>query len=145
MNGVKRMKNIWGNDWRSELWSIFGPKWPIIRILMPIFNTPLKVTLIDMYAKTDAKPVEIFFRKPSKIRVFTCLGAQGGPKNGTKGPIFSTHLKVLAMSIWSNTDVKPVKTFWESHQTLQFLLTCTWGPKWPRNWAFEADIVPICE
>ena len=71
------------------------------------------------------------------------FGAQSGPKAGPLGPIFSTHLKVLAMSMWCITDVKPVKTFWESDQTPEFDLL--WDLKWPRNWAFEAHIVYISE
>ena len=72
-----------------------------------------------------------FLRKWPKTGIFTYFGTQSGPKIGPLRPIFSTHLrlKVFAMSMWSDTDVKmkPVKTFWESDQTLEFLLTL--GPK----------------
>ena len=48
---------------------------------------------------------------------------------GPKWPIFSTHLKVLAMSMWSGTEVKPVKTL----------------RKWPKTWFWlilEPKMVP---
>ena len=57
----------------------------------------------------------------------TYLGAQSGPKIGPLRLIFSTHLKVLGMSMWSNTVVKPVKTFWEITKHHKFFLL--WGPK----------------
>ena len=57
-------------------------------------------------------------------------------KTGPLRPMFSTHLKVLAISMWSNNDVKPVKTFWENDQDLNFDLF--WGPKWSQNWASDA-------
>ena len=50
-NDVKRMENIWLKDWRPDLWSIWASG--------PIFNTPLKEAQIDIYNKTNAKPVEI--------------------------------------------------------------------------------------
>ena len=67
------------------------------------------------------------FEKMTKDRNFDFLGAQSGPKIGPLRPIFSKHLKVLGMSMWSNTVVKPVKTFWESDQTSEIFLTL--GPK----------------
>ena len=84
-----------------------------------------------------------FFRKWPNTRYFTYFGAQSGPQIGPLRPIFSTYLKVLAMSIWSNTDVKPVKYFWKvmKHQNFDLF----WGPKWPRNWTFGAHIVHISE
>ena len=96
-----------------------------------------------MHTKTDAQPVRIFFRKWPKTGILTYLGAQSGPKIGLLRPIFSTQLKVLGMSMWSNTVVKPVKTFWEITKHQKFFLL--WGPKWPRNWAFEAHIFHFSE
>ena len=75
--------------------------------------------------------------------ILTYLGAQSGPKIGPLRSIFSTHLKVLAMSMWSNTVVKPVKTFWESDQTPEIFLTLgpkmaqkldLWGPYFTHLW-----------
>ena len=40
---------------------------------------------------------------------FYLFGTQSGPKIGPLRPIFSLHLKVLAMSMWSNTDVNQWK------------------------------------
>ena len=81
----------------------------------------------------------VFLENDQMAGIFT-YSTQCGPKIWLLMPIFSTPLKVLAMSMWSNTDVKPVKTFWESNQKEEFWLI--WGPK---NWAFEAHIVHITE
>ena len=86
---------------------------------------------------------EKFLRKWPKTGMLTYLGAQSGPKIGPLRPIFYTHLKVLGMSMWSNTVVKPVKTFEKETKHQKFFLL--WGPKWPRNWAFEAHILHISE
>ena len=59
---------------------------------------------------------------------------------GPLGPTFCTPLKVVAMSTWNNTDVKPVKTFWENNQRPEFW-TC-FGTK---NWASEAHTAHISE
>ena len=76
-----------------------------------------------------------FLRKWPKIRIFTYFGAQSSPEIGPLRPIFSTHLKVLAMSMWSITGVKPVKTFWEIGQIPAFWLTL--GPKIAQNLGFQ--------
>ena len=47
--------------------SVIGP-------MRPIFNTPLKVDQIDMYTKTDAKPVEIFLDNDQKLKFLLILG-----------------------------------------------------------------------
>ena len=82
---------------------------PEIGPLKPIFKTPLKSSsnwhVNQNWCETSGK----FMRKIPKT--------QSGPKIGPLGPIYSTHLKVLAMSIWSNTDVKPVKTFSDRDQS----------------------------
>ena len=80
-----------------------------------------------------------FFRKLPKTGILTYLGAQSGPKIGPLRPIFSTRLKVLGMSMWSNTVVKPVKTFWESDQTPEIFLLWAqkfglWGPYFTLLW-----------
>ena len=44
-----------------------------IRPLRPIFNTPLKVAQIEMYTKTDKKPMENFwenFQRPDFFYLF---------------------------------------------------------------------------
>ena len=49
-------------------------------------------------------------RKWPKTGIFFYLfGVQSGPKIEPLRPILSTHLKVLAMRTWSNTDVKRVE------------------------------------
>ena len=125
---MKPFENIWENDWRPELWSIWIPKWPEYWASgATIQHTALNVAEIDMYSNWCGT-IRNFFRKWPKTEIFfTYFGVQSGPKIGPLRPIVSTHLKVLAMSIWSKTDVKPVKKFWESDQTTQFLLTL--GPK----------------
>ena len=108
-----------------------------------------------MQTKTDAKPVEIFLRKCSKTRIFTYFVTQSAQKFGPlRHMIFSTHLKVLAMSKLNNTDVKPVETFWENDQWPEFLLVWgakmvpklgLWGPYsthfWKYLWASEAILM----
>ena len=44
------------------------------------------------------------------------------------------------MSIWNNTDVKPLETFWENDQRPQFYTYSV-----PKIWAFEAHIIYISE
>ena len=39
---------------------------PQIGHLRPIFNTPLKVAQIDLYTKTDAKPLETFWENDQR-------------------------------------------------------------------------------
>ena len=79
-----------------------------------------------MYTKTDAKPLEKFWENDQRPE-FDLFGAQSGPKIRPLRPIFSTHIKVLGMSMWSNAVVKPVRTFLESDQTPEICLTL--GPK----------------
>ena len=57
---------------------------------------------------------ENFLGKWPKTWILTYFGTHNGPKIGSLRHIFHTPLKVLAMSMWSNTDMKQVKTFWES-------------------------------
>ena len=84
-----------------------------------------------------------FLRKWPKTRIFTYFGAPSGPKIGPLRPIFYTHLEVHAMSMWSHTDVKPVKTFCGSDQMQEFQLTLgpktaqklgLWGPYCTYHW-----------
>ena len=49
--------------------------------------------------------------KMTKDWNFYLFWAPNGPKIGPLRPIFHTFLTVHAMNMWSNTDVKPVKTF----------------------------------
>ena len=72
--------------------------------LRPIFNTPLKVVQIDMYTKTDAKPVENFWENDQRPEIFTYLRTQSGPKIGYLRLIFYTFLKVAPMSIFLKHD-----------------------------------------
>ena len=70
---------------------------------------------------------ENFQKKWPKTEILTYFGAQKGPKIGSVWPIFLTSLKVLTMSMWSKTNVKPLKKFRESDQRVKLWLI--WGPK----------------
>ena len=113
--------------------------------MKPIFNTLLKIAQIDMHTKTNVKPVDNFLENDQRRDFFINFGAQSGPTIGPLRPIFSTHLKVLAMSMWSNTDVKQVKTFWEKDQRPElWLILATkmapklglWGPISTHRWKY---------
>ena len=83
-------------------------------------------------------------RKWPQTGIFAYFGAQSGTKIGPLRPTFSTHIKVLALSMWSNTDVKSVKTFWENYQRPDFLLILgkmvpklgLWGPYSTHWWKY---------
>ena len=75
------------------------------------------------------------WRKCPKTGSFTYFGTQSCPKIGLLRLIFSTHLKVFAMNMWSNTDVKYWKRFEKMTKDLHFDLF--WGPKWPQNWPLK--------
>ena len=62
---------------------------PEIGPLRPIFNTPLKVAQIDMYTKTDAKPVEIFLENDRRPEYLLILG----PKVAHKLGLCNEHVK----------------------------------------------------
>ena len=67
-----------------------------------------------------------FLQKLLKTGMYTYFVVQSGPKIW---PILSTHSKVLAMSMWSNIGVKPVKTFWENFDWILTYLGAQNGPK----------------
>ena len=71
--------------------------------------------------------MKTFFRKWPKSWIFGNFRAQDGPQIRPLRPIFRKPLKVLVMSMLSNTDVKPVKSFWKSDQSPEFLLTLVLG------------------
>ena len=48
-----------------------------IGVLRPIFKTPLKVAQIDMYTKTDAKPVETFWENDQILEISLILEPEG--------------------------------------------------------------------
>ena len=84
-------------------------------------------------------------RKWKNTGIFTYFGARSGPKIGPLRPTFSTHLKLLAMSMRSNTDVKPVKTFWKSDQSADLWLTLRskMTPKLPystHHWKYSGHV-----
>ena len=92
------------------------------------------------------KTNENVLRKWPKTGVFTYFGAQSDPKIEPLRSILSTHLKVLAMSVWSNMGATPVKTFWENDQRPEFLLFAYLGAQsGPKNWASEAHIPHTAE
>ena len=125
----------WPKTWILLFW---GPKWP--KKEAHLLYTSKKNC--SMWSNTDMKHWKLF-EKMTIDQNFDFLGAQNRPKIGPLRPIFHTPLKVLAMRMWSNTDMQPVKTFWESDHRTEFLLT--FGPKMAKNWAFMAHIVHISE
>ena len=136
-----KTRMVW-NQWKTFEKMTEDLNYDFIWPLRLIFNTPLKVAQIDMHTKTDGKQVENFWENDQRPECFTYLGVRSGPNIRPLRHILSTHLKVLAMSMW--TDVKPMKTFlrkWPKTSIFTLLL----GPKRPRNWAFEAHIVHISE
>ena len=65
-------------------------------------------------------------------------------KLGLWGPYsFHTPLNVLAINTWSNSDVKPAKTFLASEYSSEFWFIL--GSKIVQNWTFEAPIIHISE
>ena len=115
----------------------WGPKWPEIGSLRPIFNTPIKVAQIKMYTKTDTKPMGICLENSQRLEYLLIYGAQSGLQIEPLRPIFSTFLTIICKRarMWKLFE-KVTK-----HQNVDLL----WGPKWPRNWAFEAHIIRISE
>ena len=90
-------------------------------LLMPIFSLPPKVVAMGMLSNTDMKPVgNLRWNNDQRQGTPTYLGAQSVPKIGPLGPLFYTPLKVVTMSIWHNTVVKPMETFWENDQWTEF-------------------------
>ena len=98
---------------------------PKILSLGPIFSTHLKVLAMSMWSKvkTDVKPVKTFWKKWPRTWILIHCGTQNGPIIRPLRPIFHTPLKVLAMSMWSNTDETLVKTIFKSDQSPGFWLT----------------------
>ena len=83
------------------------------------------------------------FENMTKDLNFDLFWAQNGPKIGPLRPIFHTLLKVLDTSMWSNTDMKPMKTLWGSEQSPQFWLNL--GSTMAPNWIFGTHTVHIYE
>ena len=99
----------------------FGaPKRPGNRAFEADIHHTGKVAPTDMQTKIDGKPEEHFW---AKTGIFKYFGNKCGPKIGPLRSILSIHLKVLAMSMWNDTDVKPMKTFWEKDKRLEFWFT----------------------
>ena len=81
----------------------------------------------------------IFFRKWPKTRIFTYFGVQSGPKIGPLRPIFQyLQWACEAIMMWNQWKLFEKVTKVQNFDIL-------WGPKWPKNWAFEAHIVHISE
>ena len=82
------------------------------------------------------------------MRNFYLFWGSKWPKSGPLRPISSTHLKVLAMSMWSNTDVKPLQTLfrkWPKSGILTFIgpKTPQIGPLWPISHA-PLKVLAMC-
>ena len=65
---------------------------PEIGLLRLVINTTLQVAQIDIYTMTDAKPVDNAFKKMTKDRNLTHVGAQSGPKIRPLRPMLYTSL-----------------------------------------------------
>ena len=120
----------------------WGPKWHK--------NWTSEAHILHTYKSTCNEHVkqywceisENFLRKLPKTWFFTYLW-ENGPKIGPLRPIFHTLMKVLAINMRSNNDVKPVKTFCESDLSLWFWLILgskmarklgLWGPYYTHPW-----------
>ena len=84
------------------------------------------------------KPVKKFWENDQRPNIYLLWG----PKIGPLRPIFHIPLKVLAMSMLSNTDVKSVKTFREVEKSRIWL---TSGVRNGLKLDVEAHIVHISE
>ena len=149
------MENFWENYQSPELLLILSRKWPKNLTSDAHILHTFKRTCTEHVKQYWYESSESFLRKWPKTLTLTYFGAQNGPKFGPLRPIFYTPLKVLAISTWSNTAMKPVKTFWESDQGPEFLLTlgskmapklgrwyCAHLSKW-LQWAYKARLVWI--
>ena len=111
----------------------WGPKWPQ--------NWDSRDDIQHISTSTSNWHVNQFWCESSeKMRKWQKTGIFiRGPSIGPLRPIFHTPLKVLGMSMWGNTDVKHVKTFFEKMtKELNFYLFGV--PKLPQNWASVAHI-----
>ena len=112
-------------------------------LLMPIFSKHLKVLAMSTWSNTDVKPVKTFWENDRRPEFWLIFGPKMPLIVGLWGPYSTSPLKILAMSMWSNTDVKPVKTFWEGERSPEFWLTLwskmaqkfgLWGPDCTHLW-----------
>ena len=64
------------------------------------------------------------FEKTTEFKtwIMIYLGAQNDPESGPLGPIFNIPLKVAQIDMYTKTDAKPAKNFWENDQRPEFLL-----------------------
>ena len=126
-----------------------GSKWPKNWTYETDILLTSKSTCNEHVKQCWSETSENVLRKWPKTRFFTYFGVLNGPKIGPLGPMFHTPLKVLAMSMRNNTNVKPVHTFWESDHSPQFLLTLgskmdqkmgLWGPFCTHLWNHD-DVI----
>ena len=98
-------------------------KYSEIGSLRPIFKSPLKSSSY-LHIKQDGCETSgfLFWENDRRPEFWLILGPNVAQKIGSLRPKLSTHLKVLSLSMCSNTDVKPLKTFWENNQRPEFLL-----------------------
>ena len=112
---------------------------PEIGPLVPIFNTPLKVAQIDIYTKTDAKPVD-FFLEMTKDRNFDLFGGPKWPKYWAS----EAHILHTYKSTW-NEHVKQyccetsenVLRKWPNTRNLSYFggpKMGLWGPYFTHLW-----------
>ena len=67
----------------------WSPEWP--ENLRPICNTPLKVAQIDMYTKTDEKPVESLWENDHRPEFLFMVGPKMAQKLGLLN-LYSPHI-----------------------------------------------------
>ena len=88
----------------------WGPKWPKSWPSGAHILHTTKSTGNEHVKQYWCQSSENFLRKWTKTGIFTYFEAENGPKIELLRPIFYTHIKVVTMSMWNNTDVKPMET-----------------------------------
>ena len=84
--------------------------------LKPIFNTPLKVAHIDMYTKTDVKPVDNFLENDQRLEFLLILGPKVAQQLGLWGPN-SPHIEKYlqwaceAILMWNQWPIARILTY----------------------------------
>ena len=105
----------WWKQWKTTKdWNL-GPKWPKTWASEAHILHTCKNTCKWAYEAILMRNQWKFFEKMTKDRNFEA------PKLGPMSPIFYMPLRVVTMSMWNKSDVKPVETFEK--------MTGIWGPR----------------
>ena len=129
----------------QNFYLFWRPKWPknwTTEAHTCILHTS-KSTCNEQVKQYWCDTSENFLRTWPKTLILTYFGPKMAPKLGLWGP-YSTHCwKYLIQYLWSNTDMKPMKTLWGSEQSPQFWLNL--GSTMAPNWTFGTHTVHIYE